>query len=111
MIRYQFAEYYSIQGLAKFMGEHFYDVYYDQKSPAYQVLDLDLGYQKGAWSVNVYLKNAFDKQYFTRAFSFAQVAPGSDGDYWYEGGPFSSKPFFGQQGLPRTLGICFRYTF
>ena len=108
LIRYRFAEYYSIQGVAKFMGEHFYDVYYDQKSPAYQIFDLNLGYEKGAWAVNLYLKNAFDEQYFTRAFSFDQVAPGSDGDY-YDG--TKSSALFGQQGLPRTLGIRIRYSF
>ena len=109
LIRYHFAEYYSIQGVTKFIGEHFYDAYYDQKSPAYQIFDFDLGYQKGAWAVSLYLKNAFDEQYFTRAFSFYQVAPGSDGDYY--DGIYSSEPFFGQQGLPRTLGIRIRYSF
>ena len=108
-VRYHFAEYYSIQGVAKFIGEHFYDVYYDQKSPAYQIFDFDLGYQKGAWALSLYLKNAFDERYFTRAFSFSQVAPSSDGDYY--DGIKSSEPFFGQRGLPRTLGIRIRYSF
>jgi iron complex outermembrane receptor protein len=65
--------------------------------PAYAVVNLSTGlrgnYEQGQWDVSLWLKNAFDKTYYTTLWT------GGNGGYE------------GLLGTPRTLGVTGRYDF
>ncbi|EZI27626.1 TonB-dependent receptor [Pseudomonas extremaustralis] len=65
--------------------------------PAYAVVNLSTGlrgnYEQGQWDVSLWLKNAFDKTYYTTLWT------GGNGGYE------------GLLGAPRTLGVTGRYDF
>ena len=65
--------------------------------PSYAVVNLSTGlrgdYEQGQWDVSLWLKNAFDKTYYTTLWT------GSNGAYE------------GLLGTPRTLGVTGRYDF
>ena len=65
--------------------------------PAYAVVNLSTGlrgnYEQGQWDVSLWLKNAFDKTYYTTLWT------GGNGGYE------------GLLGTPRTLGLTGRYDF
>lgn len=65
--------------------------------PSYAVVNLSTGlrgnYEQGQWDVSLWLKNAFDKTYYTTLWS------GGNGGYE------------GLLGTPRTLGVTGRYDF
>ena len=64
---------------------------YDQQRPDYDQPRGD--YDQGQWDVSLWLKNAFDKTYYTTLWT------GGNGGYE------------GLLGTPRTLGVTGRYDF
>jgi outer membrane receptor protein involved in Fe transport len=49
---------------------YYYSDSHNQKSEAYQILNLTTGYSKGFWSLSFWGKNIFDSLYTTRGFYF-----------------------------------------
>ncbi|HTY49819.1 MAG TPA: TonB-dependent receptor [Steroidobacteraceae bacterium] len=68
-------------------------------SHAYVLLNLKAGVQRGAWSVEAWMRNVTDRSYAVRGFYFGDVPP----DFNYQQ--------FVQLGEPRTFGGTVRYSF
>jgi len=71
----------------------------DQRSTAYQLLNLRMGYDGGAWTASVWARNALNRSYATRGFFFGNEPP----DY-------TPKSYL-NQGDPRQLGASVSITF
>jgi len=78
---------------------YFFDVSHDQRSKAYSVTKLRLGFEADHWSAQLWLRNAFDKHYAVRGFFFGNEPP-----------LFPPKLYI-RQGDPRQLGITFETRF
>jgi outer membrane receptor protein involved in Fe transport len=76
------------------------DFYFDvptdhnQKSRAYTLTHVKVGFEHGQWSIQAWLRNAFDKQYAVRGFYFANNPAAGWVDELYR-----------QLGDPRQLGV------
>jgi outer membrane receptor protein involved in Fe transport len=64
----------------------------DQRAGAYQLLNLRMGYDGGAWTASVWARNALNRSYATRGFFFGNEPP----DY-------TPKSYL-NNGDPRQLG-------
>ena len=53
----------------------FYDVSHDQKSQSYQLANARIGYDAESWSVQLWARNLFDKDYAVRGFFFGNEPP------------------------------------
>ena len=72
---------------------------HNQQSKSYQLVNLRIGYDADNWSVKLWGKNVFDKQYATRGFFFGLEPPN------YE------NTLYTQLGSPRHVGVSFDYEF
>ena len=77
----------------------FYDVSHDQKSQSYQLTNARIGYDAESWSVQLWARNLFDKDYAVRGFFFGNEPP----DF-----PATLYTRFGD---PRQVGVTFDMNF
>ena len=73
--------------------EFFFDVSHDQKSQAYKLVNARIGYEVDNWSVQLWARNLFDKQYAVRGFYFGNEPP----DF--------PNTLYTRAGDPRQVGI------
>jgi outer membrane receptor protein involved in Fe transport len=73
----------------------FYDVSHDQKSQSYELTNARIGYDAESWSVQLWARNLFDRDYTVRGFYFGNEPP----DF-----PATLYTRFGD---PRQVGITF----
>ena len=73
----------------------FYDVSHDQKSQSYELANARIGYDADTWSVQLWARNLFDKDYTVRGFYFGNEPP----DF-----PAALYTRFGD---PRQVGVTF----
>jgi outer membrane receptor protein involved in Fe transport len=79
--------------------EFYFDVSHDQVSNAYSVTNARLGFESERWTTQLWLTNAFDKQYAVRGFFFGNEPP------------LFPATLYIRQGDPRQLGITFDMRF
>jgi outer membrane receptor protein involved in Fe transport len=70
-----------------------------QKSRAYSLTHLKLGYEQPAWNVYAWVRNAFNKDYTVRAFEFGNEPP----DF--------ANALYVQHGDPRQVGVTGSWKF
>jgi len=75
----------------------YFDISHNQKSRAYQTVNLRIGKSWGQWSLSAWGRNLFDEDYATRGFYFGVEPP----DF----APVTYTRF----GTPRTYGLTLRY--
>ena len=79
--------------------EFYFDASHDQRSEAYAVTNLRLGYDAERWSAQLWIRNAFDKRYAVRGFYFGNEPP----DF--------PPALYIRQGDPRQAGISIDWRF
>ena len=79
--------------------EFFFDYSHDQKSTAYELVNLRFGYDAEQWSAHVWVRNVFDEKYAVRGFFFGNEPP-----------LFENKLYI-RQGDPRLAGLTFEWRF
>jgi hypothetical protein len=77
-------------------GSYYYDDQNRQGQDAYSLVNLRTGLQLGAFSLEGWVRNAFDTHYIPVAFAFPGFAPSG---------------FVGENGRPRTFGVSLRAGF
>jgi len=75
----------------------YFDISHNQKSKAYQLVNLRIGKQWDSWSVSAWARNLFDEDYATRGFYFGNEPP------WFE------NTLYTRFGDPRTIGLTLNY--
>ena len=80
-------------------SSYYYSDSHDQKSEAYAVCNLGLGYKQNRWSLTLWGKNILDTRYPIRGFYFANEPP-NDVDKLYI-----------QYGDPVHIGLTASYQF
>lgn len=60
---------------ASTMDSFYFDVSHDERSKAYDIANLRLGYEWREWTAQVWLRNAFDERYAVRGFYFGNEPP------------------------------------
>ncbi len=81
------------------VGSYYFDYSHDEKSGAFQVVNLKFGKQWSRWSVYGWVRNLFDETYYTRGFSFGLEPP------WFE------RTLYTRLGDPRHYGMTVSYSF
>lgn len=100
-VAWQFAQRWNLRTYVEGKDEFFFSERHDEKSDAYELLNMELGYQAENWNIAVYGKNLTDELVKTRGFgSF-----GNDPRDFYEVRPFN------QFGAPRVIGVKGEWTF
>ncbi len=79
--------------------EFYYDYSHDQKSQAYEQVNLRLGKAWGAWSVDVWGRNIFDETFTVRGFYFGNEPPNYP------------NRLYTQAGEPRQIGITLNWAY
>ena len=93
--QYEFAPGWYARAEVEGKDEFYFSDRHDAKSDAYQLVHLRLGYSANKWSVGLWTRNLFDKDYEIRGFgSF-----GNDPRNGYDVGTYT------QLGEPRMVGI------
>ena len=77
----------------------YFDASHDERAGAYSLLNLRAGYEAEAWSVHVWLRNAFGERYPLRGFYFGNEPP-----------DFPPKVYV-RLGDPRQAGVTARFRF
>jgi len=75
----------------------YFDISHNQKSKAYQLVNLRIGKQWGSWTLSVWARNLFDEDYATRGFYFGNEPP------WFE------NTLYTRFGDPRSYGLTLSY--
>lgn len=73
----------------------FFDYSHDQKSTAYELVNLRFGYEAERWSAQLWARNVFDEQYAVRGFFFGNEPP------------LFENSLYIRQGDPRQIGVTF----
>ena len=81
------------------IGSYYFDYSHDEKSGAYQTVNLKVGKQGRHWSVYAWVRNLFDESFYTRGFSFGLEPP------WFE------RTGYTKLGDPRHYGITVSYRY
>ncbi|MFO7276235.1 MAG: TonB-dependent receptor [Pseudomonadota bacterium] len=81
------------------VDDFYYDASHDERSEAFTLVHLKLGYETERWSAYAWARNLFDEDYAMRGFFFGNEPP-----------DFAPKRYV-QPGDPRQLGVTIRYTF
>jgi len=81
------------------MDEFFFDYGHDQESKPYALTNLRVGREWGPWSVSLWARNLFDKEYFVRGFFFGNEPP----DF--------AAALYTRLGDPRHYGLTLSYDF
>lgn len=77
----------------------YFDISHNQKSRAYQLLNLRFGKQWGAWTFSAWGRNIFDQNYATRGFFFGNEPP------------LFENTLYTKFGDPRTYGFTVSYDY
>ena len=56
-------------------SDFYFDVSHDQKSSAYELVNLRVGWQAERWSIQAWARNLFDEDYAVRGFYFGNEPP------------------------------------
>ena len=75
----------------------YFDISHNQKSKAYQVVNLRIGKHWNAWTLSAWARNLFDEDYATRGFYFGNEPP------WFE------NTLYTRFGDPRSYGLTLSY--
>jgi len=78
---------------------YYFDVSHDQRSAAYAVTNLRVGFEAQRWTAQLWARNVFDRHFAVRGFYFGNEPP-----------DFPPKLYI-RQGDPRQLGITFDMRF
>jgi outer membrane receptor protein involved in Fe transport len=81
------------------VGSFYFDYSHDEKSGAYQTVNLKMGREWAHWAVYGWVRNLFDETYPTRGFSFG-LAP-----------PYFARSRYTKLGDPRHYGVTVSYRF
>ena len=93
--KYALSDRWLLSGSIEAKDEFFFSERHDERSDAYEMLNLELKYQAENWSMAVYGKNVTDELVKTRGFgSF-----GNDPRNFYETEPYN------QFAAPRVVGV------
>ncbi len=79
--------------------EFFFDYSHDQKSSAYELVNLRVGYDAEQWSAHAWIRNVFDEGYAVRGFYFGNEPP------------LFENQLYIRQGDPRLAGLTFELRF
>ena len=82
------------------VDEFYFDVSHDEKSQAYNIVNLRAGKDWGDWAVSLWGQNILDKDYATRGFFFVNTPPYTDAPQRYT-----------KFGDPRQVGLTVRYRY
>ena len=96
--RYQFTDNWYARVDVSGKDEFFFSDSHDQKSETYSLTNLRVGYEADIWSVSLWARNVFDKQYAVRGFFFGNEPARNFADTLYT-----------RQGDPRQFGLSFDY--
>ena len=77
----------------------YFDVSHDQVSQPYELANARVGYETGSWSVELWVRNLFDRHYAVRGFYFGNEPP-----------DFPTR-LYTRAGDPRQLGVTFDMSF
>ena len=77
----------------------YFDVSHDQVSQPYELANARVGYETGNWSVQLWVRNLFDRHYAVRGFYFGNEPP-----------DFPTR-LYTRAGDPRQLGVTFDMSF
>ncbi len=77
----------------------YFDVSHDQRSEAYELVHLRLGYEADDWRVEWWARNLFDRKYAVRGFFFGNEPP----DF--------PNTLYTRPGDPRQVGLRVRWSF
>lgn len=77
----------------------FFDVSHDQRSDAYWLANARLGFDAESWSLQLYARNLFDREYAVRGFYFGNEPP----DF--------PPALYTRQGDPRQIGVTADFRF
>jgi iron complex outermembrane receptor protein len=77
----------------------YFDVSHDQRSEPYELVNGRVGYATDNWSIQVWVRNLFDRQYAVRGFYFGNEPP----DF--------PATLYTRAGDPRQLGVTFDLSF
>jgi outer membrane receptor protein involved in Fe transport len=80
--------------------EFYYSDSHNAKSSSYAIFNANANYQHGNWNVNVWARNLFDKDYYTRGFFFGNNPAKGYAD-----------ETFTQFGEPRVAGVTVSYDY
>ncbi len=80
------------------MDAFYFSASHDQRSSAYQLVNLRLGYEADRWTASLWARNVFDQRYATRGFYFGNEPP-----------DFAPKRYL-DNGDPRQVGLSVSYT-
>jgi outer membrane receptor protein involved in Fe transport len=78
---------------------YYFDISHNQKSNAYQLVNLRIGKQWGSWSLSAWTRNLLDEDYATRGFYFGNEPP------------LFENTLYKRFGDPRTIGITLNYDY
>jgi outer membrane receptor protein involved in Fe transport len=73
----------------------YFDVSHDQKSRSYELVNARLGYEADSWTVQLWVRNLFDKNYAVRGFFFGNEPPNFP------------PTLYTRLGDPRQVGLTF----
>ncbi len=77
----------------------YFDISHNKQSDAYQLVNLRLGKQWGAWGLSAWTRNLFDENYATRGFYFGNEPP------------LFESTLYTKFGDPRSYGITLSYNY
>jgi outer membrane receptor protein involved in Fe transport len=98
------ARWHSGSGWFAHAAVHAVDAFYfsashDERSDAYRLVNLSLGYESSRWKATLYVRNALDERYAVRGFFFANEPP-----------DWETKRYV-QNGDPRQVGVRISFNF
>ena len=77
----------------------YFSASHDERAPAYQLVNLRLGYETQRWSATLYARNLLNEHYAVRGFFFGNEPP-----------DFAAKRYT-QSGDPRQIGVRVAFSF
>ncbi|MBC8310876.1 MAG: TonB-dependent receptor [Candidatus Marinimicrobia bacterium] len=88
-------------------NEYYYSDSHNEKSDAYQLLNLTTGYSKESWTISLWGKNIADTRYATRGFYF------NNEPIWNEALGYHEYPkkLYVSYGDPKEYGLSLQYSF
>ena len=81
------------------VDEFYFDISHDQKSDEYGIVNMRLGKDWQHWSVSLWGRNLFDKEYATRGFYFGNVPP------------LFTPALYTRSADPRQAGLTLQYRY
>ncbi|MGI9292307.1 MAG: TonB-dependent receptor, partial [Gammaproteobacteria bacterium] len=81
------------------VDDYYFDISNDQKADSYEIVNLRLGRAWDNFDVSLWVRNAFDEDYSTRGFFFANEPP------------FTQDELYTRFGDPRQAGVTLSYGF